>query len=92
MNEPTQPPIWSPPLSGRDAALVAGFLLHFREGILHGVAAADVWDPTIFPEWQQPVGDFYRSMEQATRYLLWQTGYRVAKDQQWGEESSRDRP
>jgi hypothetical protein len=92
VQEPTQPPIWEWPLTGRDAALVAGFLLHFRQGVLNALETGELWDPTLFPEWQVPVLDFYKAGEQWTRYLLWQTGYRVAKGEQWGEESSVVRP
>ena len=90
--EPTQPPIWSPPLSGRDAALVAGYILHFREGIVLGGQFFDLGDPTINPAWTGPERRWFEIAEQVTRYLLWWTGYRVAKGELWPGEFSRDRP
>lgn len=90
--EPVQPPIWSPPLSGRDAALVAGFLLHYRQGMLYAREFFELADPTIIPEWQDPMSKFWTHAEEITRYLLWWTGYRVGKGEMWPEDSSRDRP
>lgn len=81
--EPTQPPIWDPPLTGRDRALVAGYILHYREMILSALEFGALADPTLLPEWLNPTMDYYQRAEEVTRWLLWWTGYRVARDQMW---------
>lgn len=83
---PNQPPIWAPPLSGRDAALVAGFILHYRQGILWARDTLDLVTPGIFDEWVQAEQRFFKDGERWTRFLLYYTGYDVGKDLMWGTE------
>lgn len=89
---PVQPPIWNPPLSGRDAALVAGFILHYRAGILSGQEFFDLANIAPAESWGLGMREWWEHAEQVTRFLLWWTGYRVGKGEMWPQESMRDRP
>lgn len=85
-----QPPFYVPPVGPRDAALIAGFLLHFRWAVLEALYSMS--DPSMekLPEWSDPLRQYWVDAERYSRYLLWAIGYPVAKNDTWPGFEYRD--
>lgn len=78
------PPFVPPSYTPYERALIAGYLLARRAGVLHGVQtmSSDIVDQ--IPHWSGPVRDYYAAAEAYSRYELYYIGYAVGKDQMWG--------
>lgn len=83
MQPPLQDPFYRPPLTSRDAALVAGFLLHYRTQILNALWTFGQPAVEQIPEWAQGMRGYWQDAERYNRYLLWVVGYPVAKGETW---------
>lgn len=81
------PPVWTGQLNQQQRALIAGFLLHSRQGILD--ALTTMHDPIVdqIIEWSGPTRQYYVAAEAYSRYLLWLIGYPVQRNQMYEEMS-----
>jgi len=70
---------------------MAGFVLHWREMVLKGLATAQEPGWEAIPEYQKAMISFWRGGERWTRFLLFQLGYPVQKDVGYDPEYDHDR-
>ncbi len=72
-----------PPYNDTQKAYIAGFLLHYRDGILEALRSVN--DPVTdqIPNWAELMRRYYQDAESVTRFLLHWTGYDVQKNEGW---------
>lgn len=77
------PPIFDRNYTTRDKAVIAGFLLHFREGYLRALESVSGPEADQIPSWKARQTQYYQDAESITRYLLCEVGYPVEKGDVW---------
>lgn len=64
-------------------AYIAGFLIWYRAGMLKALESVSSDAARAIPGWQRQQIRYYQDAESVTRYLLYECGYPVAKDENW---------
>jgi hypothetical protein len=75
-----RPPIIPPGYTPAQAALIAGFLIHHRAGLLTAMQTLGEPEADSAPAWADPVRAYWTNAEQYSRFLLWAIGYPVGRD------------
>ncbi len=77
---PQRPPVyWPQPLTDEDRALIAGYLLHHREGTLEALSSLGSVVSGLNAGQFDIMYRYYRSAEAYSRFLLYWVGYPVEK-------------
>ena len=75
------PPLYDGDFSPEQKALIAGFLLHWRNTFMAGEVEVSSLAPGTATEWSIGMLKWFRSANAVTRMLLHRLGYEVEKDE-----------
>lgn len=76
-------PLYTGDFSDDERSLIAGFILHFRRGILQAAESVGAEAAQQLPEWSARSQAYFANAESVTRFLLYEIGYPVQKGQMW---------